>query len=317
MRISGAALDLVAAVELQASKPRSIVEAEIGSLTAEIDAKLDTFVRAGLVMRAPFIDPFRLGLECYSVGFRVHSEAVELKYLPLLVRADQVAWVRRHHAGGHYSMGIAAPSISHVVDLFDDFLIGLRHAVSRTHFLVAESWMFFGHKTVARRQFERTPLRAAATHERPMLDEFERRIIAALLPRRHFDPGTLARELRIDEVELGRCIERLRRLDIIRGFTYRVAPAALGRRRFDILVRRRTADVRVKRDLERFAEEYPHISGLINFLGEWDHELTVEVEQRRELGQCVRALLERFGSEIERLQWRETVEELSASNVFP
>jgi len=317
MRISGAALDVVAAVELQASKPISVVEAELGGSNVDVAGELQSLVHSGSVIRVPFIDPFLLGFECYTIGFRVLHEAVEAKYIPLLVRADQVAWVRRHAARGDYSMGIAAPSLGHVVDLFDDFLIGLRGAVTRNHFLVVESWAFYGHKTISRLNVERIPLRVGATHERPRLDELDQRVLRALIPRRHFDPDRVARELRIEGVQLTQSLERLRRMGILRGLTFRIAPQSLGRRRFDILVRRRTADVRVKRDIELFAEEYPQVSVMTNFLGEWDHEITLEIERRAELALFMKTLRSRFGREIERLQWRETVEDLATSNIFP
>jgi DNA-binding Lrp family transcriptional regulator len=268
-------------------------------------------------MRVPFIDPFRLGLECYTIGFRVREEAAEVKYIPLLVRAEQVAWVRRHATQGEYSMGIAAPSLGHVIDLFDDFLIGLRGTVTRNHFLVAESWSFFGHKTIGRLPVDRIPLRVGATHDRPHLDEFDQRVLGALMPRRHFDVGRVARELRVDAEKVTQSLEHLHRGGIVRGLTLRLASTALGRRRFDVLVRRRTADVRVKRDLELFAEEYPQVSVMTNFLGEWDHELTVEVERRAELSLFMKALRTGFGREIERIQWSETVEDLATSNIFP
>ena len=129
MRISSAALDLVASVELHAHKPTGVVCAELGRDVRDVDEALAAVVRAGGMVKAPFLDPFRLGLTPYTVGFRIAEEFAEEKYLPLVVRAEQVAWLRRHNTPGEFSMGIVASSLAHVIDLFDDLLIGFRHSV--------------------------------------------------------------------------------------------------------------------------------------------------------------------------------------------
>lgn len=317
MRISAAALDLVASVELHAHKPPEVVRAELGSDELDVAAEIQRLERCGIVHKVPFIDPFRLGLNCYAVGFRVIDERAAEKYVPLVVRAEQVSWLRRQAIRGDYSMGIAAPSLAHVIDLFDDLLIGLRQVVARRYFMVIESFSFFGHKKLSSAAIERVPLVAMVTHETVQLDEFDRRLLSAVWPRRHVDQGLIARELRASEAEVAAGIERLRRADVVKGFMYRFRPEAVERRTYSVLVRRRSVDLRLKRRFVRFAEEHPLVSGLINFIGEWDHELTVDAASTEDLQSFLRDVRVEFGREIERWRWSEDVEDLKVSNVGP
>lgn len=316
MRISSAALDLVASVELHAHKPAGIVCAELGYEGLDVDQALAAIVRAGGVVKAPFLDPFRLGLTPYTVGFRIAEEFAEGKYLPLVVRAEQVAWLRRHSSPGEFSMGIVAPSLAQVIDLFDGLLIGFRHTVIRRHFGVVESFGFLGHRGLTSAPIERLPLEACTTPITAELDDIDRRVIAALVPRRHFVSEIFARELRMSEEQLGVRIERLRRLEIIRGFTYRFGPEAVRRRRFIVLIRRRTSDLRIKRRFVEMFEQYTDVCAVTNFLGEWDHEVILDVADEAALLRFVDELRRTFGREMTRLWWAEQAEELKSSNWF-
>lgn len=316
MRISSAAVDLVASVELHAHKPTGLVQMELGNAELDVEGGIAALVQHGLLIKVPFLDPFRIGLTPYTVGFRIVDDFVVDKYLPLIMRARQVAWLRRHRATGEFSMGVVAPVLADVIELFDDLLIGLRHTVIRRYFLVVENYRFFGHKSLTQAPIDRVPLRASATKYIPELDEIDRRLIAGLLPRRHFNAAALSHEVGIPVEEINCRVERLRRLEVIAGFTYRFQPEAVQRIRYGVLVRRRTTDLRVKRRLIEFCEEHEHVCGLTNFLGDWDHEVLLDVPREDALIAFLAELRERFPREIERIWWHEQVEELKASNVF-
>jgi len=316
MRISSAALDLVASVELHAHKPAGVVCAELGRTELNVHEALAAVVRGGGVVQAPFLDPFRLGLTPYTVGFRITEQFAEGKYLPLVVRSEQVAWLRRHCKPGEFSMGIVASSLAQVIDLFDGLLIGFRHTVTRRYFLVVESFGFFGHRGLTTTPIERSPLEAATTPFVAELDEIDRRLIEVLVPRRHFESAIVSREVRLSEEQLRFRIERLRRLEVIRGFTYRFGPEAIRRRRFIVLVRRRSADLRVKRRLLELFEAYTDVCTVTNFLGEWDHEVTLDVPDEVALTRFLNEVRDGFGREIAQLRWAEQAEELKASNIF-
>ncbi|MFM1848054.1 MAG: hypothetical protein RL417_1528 [Pseudomonadota bacterium] len=316
MRISSAAVDLVASVELHAHKPPGLVRAEVGNAKLDVEETIGALVRLGAVVKAPFLDPFRLGLTPYTVGFRILEEFAADKYVPLIVRAPQVAWLRRHRTVGEFSMGVVAGSLADVLELFDDLLIGFRHTVIRRYFLVVESYRFFGHKELSAAPIERIPLRASATHQVADLDEVDRRVVTACFPRRHFDVGSLMHELRMSASEIEARVERLRRLEIICGFTYRFEPDAVRRTRYAVMVRRGTTDLRLKRRFIEFCEEHRHVVGLSNFLGEWDHEVILDVRSESDLLDFLGEMRASFSGGIERVWWLEQAEELKASNIF-
>ena len=316
MRISSAAVDLVASVELHAHKPSNLVRSEIGDAEIDVEATIASLEHSGAVIKSPFLDAFRLGFTPYTVGFQIVEDFVADKYVPLVVRAEQVAWLRRHCAAGEFSMGVIGASLADVIELFDDLLIGFRRTVIRRYFLVVESYLFFGHKELTAAPIERVPLRASATHRIAELDDLDRRVVAALIPRRHFDPASVGHELRITPQQLEARIERLRRLEVIGGFTYRFEPAAVRRRRFGVFVRRRTTDLRMKRRFIEFSEIHRYVCAVVNFLGEWDHELIVDVPSEHDVVRFVGELRRAFHGEIGRVWWYEQAEELKSTNLF-
>ena len=112
----------------------------------------------------------------------------------------------------------------------------------------------------------------------------------------------LSLKLQIPTATLYRRIQKLKERQIIVGDFYQVDASKLEMETYEVLLSAKGASKKLRENLFAFSKAHDNIVHFVSCLGQWDHEIGVEVKSGLDLTAVLQELAEQFGTELVNIQ---------------
>ena len=97
-------------------------------------------------------------------------------------------------------------------------------------------------------------------------------------------------------------IAKLQERGVIAGYVYAVHPAAYGMQRFNLLIFAKGLNPSLNAALHQYSQKNPHVTYLIECMGNWDYVMGVETENTADVTSVMHDLYDQFGEEITQIK---------------
>jgi DNA-binding Lrp family transcriptional regulator len=146
------------------------------------------------------------------------------------------------------------------------------------------------------------PVQLANTGARVEIDEIDRKILQGILTLEHRSGRDLGNQLGLPSTTFNNRLKALEQKQVIARHLYLVNPAALGWQAFKLVIVLRGTTESLREDLVRFCQRKENVTVLIQVIGSWDFELSLEVPELSVANQIARELQVAFSSAIASLE---------------
>lgn len=300
MRLSPKEKHIIAAAHLDAESSAEQIAARAGCKAHSVRYTMDKLRKLELLKHHPFINLFSIGYFQFTIFFSLSAEShgrteALLKHL---LTAQEVSWLGR--LGGDYQYGFSicgrsvadVPRFMHsVCDIFGNVFHEktISVLVSLTHFQM---------KYLAKKTSEKESITLADTGVRTTLDAVDHRILTALETEKYDSHRDLAARLAMPPSTFEYRLRRLRENRVLEGFTYLCDTSRLGISMYLLLLSLKSVNDRLKTKLFEFCKQRQEVNFLIEYIGAWDYEVGVEVEDPRDIINVTSALYSAFGMDL-------------------
>jgi DNA-binding Lrp family transcriptional regulator len=242
-----------------------------------------------------FLNPYRLGLSGYTMYFSLASAGKSVReQLVRLTAASSVEWVAELAGEHSYGVSLLAESPAELPGLVSRISEICGNLICNRVLLMRIRFVAFGRKYLSDVPAPIIPLTIEHTSTRVTTDATDRRILGALSQGECPSLREMASSLQIPASTLRHRLKRLEADQVIQGFIYRYNLAQMGAQSFRICITTKGGTRRGAKELFEFAKNHPNIVHFIEYMGPWDYELGVEVQDARDINQVIAALYERF-----------------------
>jgi Lrp/AsnC family transcriptional regulator, leucine-responsive regulatory protein len=281
MRLSEKERIIISAVEFNPDIPLSHLQRITHCRSHTIRYCIRKLCQQGIIRYYPFVNVYPLGLTPYCLYFSFSAEGGKAKQrvLKALVDSPRVSWVAEVGGKYHCCASILArhvKEVRHFLYLLSEkqgnlfFEKSLSTEISYTH---------FGAKYLHIRKPPYPCRQWGQNGKQVVLDETDYKILYGLISQNYGSRRELARLLNLPSSTLEGRIKKLTEKGIITGFKYMINSQKLGMQTFKLLVYTRGGDPDQHERLYNLCAEHPNISSMVNCMGTWDYELTVDVKE--------------------------------------
>lgn len=301
MKLSEKEGHVIAAVELRADAPMSLLRKESGLREHTIRYALRSLVSRKVITPIPFINLHRVGLTIYSIFFTVGGEkrGAHDALIRSLIAEPGVLWVGEFGGEYQYGIGVAVRRLSELT-LFLDALSKKHGAIFHDKAISVQiSSTIFPRRYLSSRKITAKPITVTFDQREPaVLDDLDRAILSALTSHGGLSHRQIALMIQapLSTMELRIC--KLKNQGVIAAEIYHVNAAAFDMESFKLLVYTKGLDSALTERIAKYCSVQPNVTTLIDCLGSWGYEINVEVKRPEELSRIVQQLYEYFGSSI-------------------
>ena len=139
---------------------------------------------------------------------------------------------------------------------------------------------------------------ALDSKEQILLSEDERALLRSLVKPQTESIRQVARDLRLPFSTVDYRYQQLVKKQVIRGWFYDIAEGFTGTQRFKALITCRSLSADFERRFEQFSRYHPHVTYLLQTIGEWDFELGIECYRPEDLMNFITLTHETFPTEV-------------------
>lgn len=296
---------VIAALELRADAPMALVRKESGLRDHTIRYALRSLIERNVITPLPFINLHRLGLTVYSIFFTFGGEkrGAHNALIRALIAEPMVLWVGEFGGEYHYGVGVAVRRLGELTGFLD--ALSQKHgAIFRDKAISVQiSSTIFPRRYLTSKKISAKPLRVTFDEREPVvLDMLDRKILSELTSHGTLSHRQIALKIQapLSTVELR--IRKLKDQGVIAGEIYTVNAAAFGMQSFKLLVYTKNLDSALTAKMSEFCHLHPNITTLIDCLGSWGYEISVEVHRPEEVSRLVQQMYEQFGNAIQTIK---------------
>lgn len=268
-----------------------------------VDYRIRRFVKDGIIARfSPVIDPGRLGLTIYKTYVRHRMRGKILRgFLKRLETHPALYWLVEGYGEWDmmFSLGAKTPVeyqnacdeiFGWAEDLITDSSVATLVCVRRfpKHYLVgrAEDQLMWGNSVPP-----------------PPLDGVDRGLLAQLSINARQSVAELARQIGTTEAIVRYRLKQLESSGIILGFRLQFDYEQLGMLCCKVFVETRSAPLQVKERIREYCRAAPHITCVVDQIGESPLEFEVEVEEFTAFAEHMDHFQEHFGADVGRISY--------------
>ncbi len=297
MKLSKFHRDLISVIHLNADMPLARLAREVGKPEHVVRYNLRRLLEEGVICFHPFIDVGRLGFSQYTLFFSLSHERHQDsdRLLRYLVESEQTTWVGRMAGEFHYGVSICARSLMELNIFLDDLSACFGTVFFEKSLSILMSFTHFRMKYLSKRRGPREYLTFGTSTEQISIDELDHQLLSAYALQGSPAITHLSRVLGASNSTVDYRYKRLRNAEVIKGALYFADSRRLGVSMYLLLVYLKAVTPELKEKFFQFCRNHPHINFLIEFLGTWDYEVGVEVEEPAALGTIVSELYGHFG----------------------
>ena len=300
MKLNPRARKIVRTVALNADATNKELSQMINCPEHVVRYELDKLLGAGILNRTAFIDPYALGFCFYDIYFSINSNKSDLKqaFVQTLIESPQVIFLGEVGGDFQYDVGISCRESAEV----NQFLEKLNEKYSNIFFektiSVRLRLSLFTRKYLSSTKPKVEQLKLGGLSKRIEISPQEKKILSAFSNVNHKSKRDIARATNIPLSTFEARVRNLKEKGIIKGFIYEVRPDLYDVQQYKLLIYAKGVDPERTRKLENFALNHPNIVIFIECLGDWEYELSVEVEKANEITELTQQVYQEFGDSL-------------------
>ncbi|MBN8548516.1 MAG: Lrp/AsnC family transcriptional regulator [Deltaproteobacteria bacterium] len=300
MKLSEKEGAILAAAELRAEAPISLLRKESGYREHTIRYALKRLADRRVIVPIPFVNLHVLGYTIFNLFFSIGSQkqATKNALMKAFQSSGEVLWIGEFGGEFQYGIAICGKRIGEVLELVES----LSRKFQDVFFEKAVSCQFsariYHRKYLAARKYSVQPLVCRFTKEIVEIDELDDRILRAMATFGDLSHRQLALKVQIPLSTLDLRLRKLSERGVIAGHIFAVDPSKFGVQAFKLLIYGKGISGELSTGLARYAEAHPHVTYLIECLGTWDYEIGVEVQRAEDVTAIIQDLYEQFGANI-------------------
>lgn len=297
MRLTEVERDLISSIQLNATMPLSRLSRHAKHPPHVLNYALQKLKDSRVLFYHAFIDMSALDVVQYTVFFSLSSSMKVSKeaLISYLVSSEQVSWVGL--LGGDFQCGVSI-CVRTVPD-FSDFLTTLGNKFGGVFFeksiAVLSHLYHFRMKYLSSRKGNIEFLEIGRKPTNFCGDELDHKILSALANSTSPSRRHIATQLGVAHSTVDYRIDRLEKNNIIVGHSYLADTSAFGVHMYLLVLYVKTVDEKFKRTLFDFCLKHQNVNFLIEYLGAWDYEVGVEVENAKDILTITEQFYSRFG----------------------
>ncbi len=291
---------------------------KVGLTEQAIGYRINRFLEQGVIKKfVAFINTPALGYSQYKVFLKLQNTSVhvEQQMIDYLVHCDQIRWVASTSGKYDLSFSVLAKDPFSFLSFYQSFekeygkyileknIVTLVYAPSFTRDYL------FGKK-------ESRLLEYGISKEKIDLDKKDFLILKSLSQSARKNIVAIAAELTLSVDVVKYRLEKLKKQNVINGFTLQLDLQKLGLEYYSVFFYTSTLSEKIRRQMLHFAEQHSHILYLGIVLGNYDFQLEFEVENYFQLEQELKEFRLQFGESIRDFEILRVTQEFKY-NFFP
>ena len=300
MKLSDKEATILAAAELRAAAPISLLRKESGYRDHTIRYVLRILQKRGVITPVPFINLHVLGYTIYTMFFSLGSEKRGNREAlqKLLLDTPEILWVGEFGGEYQYALGFCVHRFSSMVEV----LRGLSKKFPNIFFdkaiSVQISSTIFPRKYLTSKKMSVKPLTVTFDKAVCEIDDLDKKILSALTSYSELSYRQLAIKLQMPLSTLELRVKKLREKGVICADIFVFEPSHFQLQSYKLLVYTKGLDPHLSSEMFKFCEAHPNITYLIDGLGSWGYEIGVEVRDAESVTSIIQDIHETFGNLI-------------------
>ena len=235
-----------------------------------------------VITYVPFIDIGRLGLSDCCVYFNHLTEhpGMRERLIKAICASPEVGYFVELTGEFQYAVAVYGQRI-HNLDRFFSRIAGeCGGSILDRSYATRLSWSFFPPKFWLNKRPKVRELLCESGNESEAvrIDETDHVILKAIAGGRRFLLRETARTCGLPVSTVESRLKSLKSRGILRGHLYKLAPPYPGLHKFRILITFLTPNTSLRDTLYEFSKNHRHITSFVHCLGNWDIEISVELE---------------------------------------
>jgi Lrp/AsnC family leucine-responsive transcriptional regulator len=271
--------------------------------------RLRTIFKDGIIQRAyPVFNPGLVGMSIHKIMLKLHKvDEKEIRAITTFIASIPIVnWVARFD--GHYDVGCTV-LVRHVGQV-SEFLNQIRQKFSRQirqlSYAVNLKAEFFPRDYLirdARRGTHNATYTSFAAHNRTItLDEIDWGILRALALDARTTAAEIAPSLAVTPETISRRLRKLEQNRVITGYRLAINHEAINRISYYLLLSLNFASTEKVNQLISFLRSHANIVYIIEMLGEWDFDVSIECKDIPEYRSFLVTLLKNYADVIKDIQ---------------
>ncbi|MFN8391275.1 MAG: Lrp/AsnC family transcriptional regulator [Bdellovibrionota bacterium] len=284
-RLSENERQVFAHAQLQAGATVPEIARQSGLRDHAVRYALNSLIERGAVWYVPYIDVGRLGFSdcCVYFNHLSSSKGSRERLLKAIKESPSVGYFAELAGEYQYTVAIYCRRVHEVEDFFTRLARVSDGAILDRSIATRLSWSFYSALYWAKRPPRARMLQCSAEGKLFMPDDIDHRILHTLSRSSQYHLRQIAKTLRLPLSTVEYRIRKLEDNGVILGHSYKLAPPYFGLSKYRVLVSqaRPTRDLRDK--LLRFSAKQKYVSSFVHCVGNWDFELSIDLEQPADL----------------------------------
>lgn len=288
-------------VEHQADVPVTEFTELLGMRGSTIRYHLNRLRNVGVVKnRTAFVNSYRLGFQAITIYFSVAPGSPDnrVPFLRALCESDHIEWVGE--LIGEYSFGatVIAQNLSGASDLISEISAKYGDPICAKSALIRLRFVAFGRKYLSDKGVPAMPFVIEHGGVPVVIDDVYHRILSALTRGECPSSRNLGESLNLPASTIRHRLKKLEEQGVVQGYIYRYRLGTFGGIGYRICIQAKGVSRIMSTELYAFAAAHPHIIHYIEYMGEWDYELGIEVRKAAHVNELIGQLHHRFGQLI-------------------
>lgn len=302
MRLSSTDGKLLAALQLRADATVPTLTRFTGLRAHTVHYAIKRFTERKMIRPWPFLDPYRLGFTEYQFYFALapSSPGVRTRVLGALTAEERVVWMAE--LGGDFQYGAtvvarfpgeAAECITRAATRFGG-AIRKKSVVSILSFTLHQKRYLNGGKPLG----PITSIGFGPAVGEETLDSLDQRLVSSLYQSPLMSMRERALHLSVARGTVEARLAKLRERGILKGYVNFISARELGMQTYKLLLAMRGVRSALGAKVRAFCDAHPHVVSMIECLGSWDFEITIEVHAPADAVTLVEEISSRFANEM-------------------
>lgn len=295
---------VLVAAQFRAATPISVLKKGTGLRDHTIRYYLHRFREEGVIRPTTFFDPYALGFTQYELFFSLAptKEETAQRLLAYFEKHERVAYYAELGGSFQYAVTVCVRTVGEMVAFLNELSLKFGSVFFSKAISVIESFSVFRKKYLAPAKAPNDWLSFGSTSPAVTLDALDRSLLMDVVERGLTSHAEISERMNVPRTTVAFRLKRMEESGVIRAYIYLINARRLGILTYKLLLFGRGLERGLYDKLFEFGRAHPSVVNVAHCVGSWDYELTVEVENAREITAVTQDLSARFGASLSQIQ---------------
>ena len=318
MGISEKEKAILSAVELNARRPLAQLKQSLPYREHTLRYFMQKFELQNGIYPKPVINFGQLGYTEFSIYFTLPSRtaAQREEAFRRIRKFGQVRSLAGLAGDYEHHLVCNVPSPQDVIPFLERLCVNLEDTFTTRAVVMRLAETRLGRKYLAAPQSPVSSIVVRKNSQEYAAEQLDRRIINALIQKPFRSIRLLARDISVLPSTLQYRLKKLEENNVIVGWIYNFPAAHFEVQPYRVLISLANMKKEVREKFYLFALRHPLVTNLVQTMGAWDFEMTVEASSNSELLGLRKFLYDAFESDLAQVRILTVLEEAACANAF-